>query len=539
MNYDWGKKVLIFFSIFFFSIFLSQTKRHVLIDNKTQQKFEKKDSALAVKFLDSLVRHGYYFTEVKSIEEKDNGIYIHFDKKQEYRRVEVEISDSLALMFKHKKRFFTSNIDSLKTAWNHSFAQKGYTFNRIKTIFKGIKNDIPQVEISVFMGEQRKINKFEVRGYEKIPDRFLKNLSRGFMGTPYTEKVLLAIQRELQNHSFVTLERSPQTLFSRDSTQVFLFLQKRKVNIFDAIVGFANDKTEKLSFSGTLNLQLKNILNSFESMGIYWQRTPEKSQTFNFNSNFPYILGSNIGVDIQMNIHRQQEDFANVLFSPTLFYNISNRQKIGVKGSLELSTTERENQYEVKNYTKRGIGVAYTYIRPTLVEIFGHASSLVLEGQYFQNLYQEEDLSARQYKFLGKVEHNFQIKGDHWLNVKIEGGILQSNLPMTSNEAFRFGGWNSFRGFNENVLLAHSYYFGGTEYRYLIGNQVFFDVFGQYGQMYHQVLNLRPQLYSIGVGFHFYLPVGLMSFQISNGTTSGQPMRFSDTKIHWGIVSRF
>jgi hemolysin activation/secretion protein len=103
----------------------------------------------------------------------------------------------------------------------------------------------------------------------------------------------------------------------------------------------------------------------------------------------------------------------------------------------------------------------------------------------------------------------------------------------------RLGGWNSFRGFNENSLLADAYYFGTAEYRYLIGEQAFFDVFGQYGQVNNKNINTNTTLYSVGLGFNFFLPIGLMSFQISNGNPVGNPIKFNDTKIHWGILAKF
>ena len=64
-------------------------------------------------------------------------------------------------------------------------------------------------------------------------------------------------------------------------------------------------------------------------------------------------------------------------------------------------------------------------------------------------------------------------------------------------------------------------------------------LFAQYGQMSNKALGVSPKLYSVGVGFNFFLPVGLMSFQISNGNEIGNPFKFNEIKIHWGILSRF
>ena len=123
------------------------------------------------------------------------------------------------------------------------------------------------------------------------------------------------MNQSLQNHQFVSLEKPPQTLFTKDSTQVFLFTQKRKTNTFDGMIGFGNDKTEKFTVNGTLNVVLKNMFNSFESIGVYWQRNPDKGQTFDMQTDIPYTFGSNVGLNINVNIFRQDSTFACRLLS--------------------------------------------------------------------------------------------------------------------------------------------------------------------------------------------------------------------------------
>lgn len=538
MNRKWSL-LFLWIIFFFFGKIKAQKKDFWLIDIHTHKKTLAKDSLSAVRFLDSLAENKYYFLQLNKVEKDSTGIRIFYDKGQDFQRAKVFFSDSLLNDSMLKNGMLTPNLDSLKASIHAKYQAKGFVFNRIKTSFQGMENQIPKVKLSIVPAQKRHINGFIPKGYEKIPTRFMKNLAKQYVHQPYTEKILLAIQRDLQNHPLITLERPPQTLFSKDSTQIYLFLQKKKVNIFDAMVGFANDQTDKINFSGTVNLQFKNTFNSFENLGIYWQRTPEKSQTFNVLLHFPYLLGSNLGTDIQLNIFRQNEDFANVKFSPTLFYNINNWQKIGVKGGLEVSTRLNENNAQFRDYSKKGIGLTYHFTQPTAIELLQHTTHVLLEGQYFNNYYEKEDLTARQLSVFGKVERNFHIRGNHWLNAQIQGGWLKSNQEITFNELFRLGGWNSLRGFNENILAAESYYFGTIEYRYLIGNASFFDIFGQYGQIRNNTLHLRPQLYSFGVGFHFISPIGLMSFQISNGATTPQSPRFSDTKIHWGIITKF
>jgi hypothetical protein len=154
----------------------------------------------------------------------------------------------------------------------------------------------------VEQGNRRKIDAFVIKGYEKVPTRFIKNLEKDFKGKTYDDQNLVALNQSLQNHPFVLLDKPPQTLFTKDSTQVFLFLQKKKANTFDGVIGFGNDKTEKFTLNGSINVNFRNMFNSFETVNIFWQRNPDNGQNFDLQTDIPYLFKSNIGTNININI---------------------------------------------------------------------------------------------------------------------------------------------------------------------------------------------------------------------------------------------
>ena len=527
------------FIFFIISNFGFAQKTYVLTDIETRKEFVKKDSLSAVAFLDSLSQNQYYFTQVLSVENKKNTTTILFDKGKNYNQAQVKVSDSLAKNLKKETVFFTKNLDSLKRNLNEKLVSQGYTFSRIKTRFLGMKNEIPQVEISVIEGKKRTIDGFEIRGYEKVPKRFVKNYEKEYRGKTYDAKNLNAINKSLQNHPFVILQKTPQTLFTKDSTKVFLFLQKKKSNTFDGVIGFGNNDKEKFAFNGTLNVNFKNMFNGFETVNIFWQRNPDRGQTFNLQTDIPYFLKSNVGLNVNVNIYRQDSTFANVKFLPAVYYHLNSKQKIGIRGNFENSVVLDSLYTQGKEYNKKGIGVWYEYLQPSENPLFLYQTKIRGEADLLSTNYTEDQIKANQTYLSLSAEHNLQISGNHWLNLKGETTLLNSDNPFSTNELLRFGGWNSMRGFNENSLYADFYYFGNAEYRYLIGEQAFFDTFLQYGGLNNNALGVKPKLYSFGLGFNFFLPIGLMSFQISNGSEFGNPIKFGDTKIHWGILSRF
>ncbi len=533
------KKFYWLISVFICAYFSAQNHEFWLTDISTQERTVVKDSAAAVKFLDSLSQNNYYLTSLKNVEKDSAKTVILYDKGPNFSNADVTLDPEIAQSIKAEPNFTTKNLDSLKKEINLHFVKQGYPFNRVTSKFLGMNNGVPEVKLSVTKTEKRTIDGFVFRGYEKIPARFVKNLEKEFRGKTYDERNLSLISQSLQNHPFVLLDRPPQTQFTKDSTHIYLFTQKKKANTFDGIIGFGNDKDEKFSFNGTLNVNFRNIFNGFEDLNLYWQRNPDRGQTFDLKTDIPYLFKSNIGTNINVNIFRQDSTFATVRFIPALYYNISNRQKVGLRGTVESSSVIDSLFVQGKDYSKSGIGVWYNYTEPSEVALFLYKTRIAAESDLLKVNYTEAGTKSSQMRFMAFAERNFHLKGNHFMNVKAEAALLNSDEEITGNELFRFGGWNSLRGFNENSLTGEFYVLSGLEYRYLIGETAFFDTFAQYAQLNNSSFDRKPKLYSFGVGFNFMLPVGLMSFQISNGNEFGHSIRFGDTKIHWGILTRF
>lgn len=533
------KKNLYIF-LFFLPFFLkSQQKQFILIDSQTKKEFIKKDSLAAAKFLDSLAENNYYFTKVLNVEKVDKTTKILFDKGENFNEAKVSLPNETAEFLKSKNEIFTKNLDSLKQVINQKYTDEGFAFNRVKTQFLGFENEIPKVEISVFKGDKRLINGFVLKGYTKVPKRFVKNLEKEFVGKKYDNENLLKINSRLENHPFVLLERTPQTLFTKDSTEIYLTLQKKKSNNFDGILGFGNNDRQKISFTGSINLNLKNVFNSFESISLYWQRNQQSGQNFDLQTDIPYLFGSNVGANLNMNIYRQDSTFANVKFRPSLYYQLSAKQKIGARGNFEISSVLDDTYTSGQDFSKKGVGVFYEFIETSEEPLFVYKTKIIGEADLLSSFYQNLDKTFQQTRYFFFAERNFHLKGNHYFNIKAESAMLNSGGEVTTNELFRIGGYNSLRGFNEQSLYTDFYAFGGVEYRYLVSNQAFFDVFGQLANVRNSTLKTTSKLYSFGVGFNFILPIGLMTFQVSNGQEFGNPFKFQDTKIHWGIVSKF
>ena len=68
---------------------------------------------------------------------------------------------------------------------------------------------------------------------------------------------------------FVQQKRPAEVLFTKDSTSIYLYLEKVKSNRFDGFLGFGSDQiTGKIEFDGYLDL---NLINNF--ITYKWNKT--------------------------------------------------------------------------------------------------------------------------------------------------------------------------------------------------------------------------------------------------------------------------
>jgi hypothetical protein len=191
----------------------------------------------------------------------------------------------------------------------------------------------------------------------------------------------------------------------------------------------------KFTVNGTLNVQMKNMFNSFESIGIYWQRNPDKGQTFDLQTDIPYTFGSNVGLNVNVNIFRQDSTFANVKFLPAIYY-ISPKQKLGLKGTFESSAILDSLYTSGRDYSKKGIGVYYQYQEGSDIPLFINKSNIRLEADFLKTTYDDTQEKFDQIRYFIFAEHNFNLSGNHFLNIKGESALLSSKNELSTNELF-------------------------------------------------------------------------------------------------------
>jgi hemolysin activation/secretion protein len=108
------------------------------------------------------------------------------------------------------------------------------------------------------------------------------------------------------------------------------------------------------------------------------------------------------------------------------------------------------------------------------------------------------------------------------------------------NELFRFGGSNSFRGFDEESIFATTKAIATLEFRFLLDRNS--SVFAFFNQAYYEnsaTTYMKDHPYGFGIGISTGTSLGVFRLSYALGSQLNNPISFNAGKIHLGYISYF
>src|SRR5690606_32030302 len=134
----------------------------------------------------------------------------------------------------------------------------------------------------------------------------------------------------------------------------------------------------------------------------------------------------------------------------------------------------------------------------------------------------------------------FSLFPKHLIKTKIEGYGLFSNSDFYSeNELYRIGGFGSIRGFNEESITASAYGLASLEYRFMPNDGFYVSLFGDYAFVENKSTHFTENLLGAGAGISFLTQLGVFNLSYAVGKQSDTSFDFKNSKIHFGILTRF
>jgi len=402
-----------------------------------------------------------------------------------------------------------------------------------------LEDDIAHADLIIENTLQRTIDGIIVKGYERFPESFIKYRLHLKKGSNFNLQKLKTASVNTKSLGFIQEIKPPEVLFTNDSTFIYLFLEKRKSNSFDGLIGFSS-KTEGSGFdlNGYLDIKLRNIFDHGEKISLLWKSNGNNSQQFDLNTRLPYIFNAPVTPELSLNIFKQDTTFINTNFNIAVSFDVLKNAKIAALYNSESSTDIRKittagniNSYKKNKY---GINLKYSVFRNDL--LFPERFSF--DARTFYATRKTDSENSDQTILTMRINYLWEISSRNYLFIQNQSGILNSK-DLYTNELFRIGGINSVRGFNEESIPASAYSIINMEYRYKTNQESYFYALSDVAWFKDQTSDLSTSLFGIGLGYSFLTKAGRIDLIYALGKFKEEPLNFNNSKIHIKIVNYF
>ncbi|GAB1856381.1 membrane protein [Flavobacteriaceae bacterium MHTCC 0001] len=473
------------------------------------------------------------------LKQKFNSIYIYYDSNVINEQLLSSISEDIT------NDYFVVNIASVETILkylNSDVANQGFPFSKLKlsNIKKRDKNNLKANLIVVTKNNKRTIDDIKIIGYDKFPKSYLKHYLKLKTSLVFDLSKIKQKTEMLNNIRFASQIKPPEVLFQKDSTSLYIYVEKSKSNTFDGFLGFGtNDDTNKLEFDGFLNLRLINNLNYGETFSLLYKSDEIDQDTFDASLKLPYMFNSPIGIDLNLRIFRKDSSFTTIDQKAQINYQINALHKVsaGITSITSNNLRSKNTVATLQDYTSSYISSAYEYTKPQYYDVlFPIKSNLYLETNFGNR--KSGNLNTKQTLLTLRAFNSFNLNRNNSIYLNIAASNLISDNYF-ENELLRFGGINSIRGFEENSIFASLFGVFNTEYRYRLSKSIYIHSITDVAYYENNLLNLKEKLFGFGFGFGILTKSGLLKLNYANGKNEGQKFKLSNSKIHINLVANF
>ena len=475
---------------------------------------------------------------------KNIHLYIGNVQNQNYTIISKREEDSITIPYSELDFFLNQKIKELE--------QNGFALAKLKLInIKKINTDL-QANLIIETDTKRTLHSLIVK-YEdenpniRFPSGHFAQINRKYKKSIFNQKVLDEIHNDFDNFSFVNQIKYPEILFTKDTTKVYVYLQKRKSNTFDGFIGFATTENKRIALNGYLDIQLQNILGTGEQLSIYWKSDGNDQKTFRASMELPYLFKTPIGLKAEIQLFRQDSTFQNTKTAIDLSYfaKYNTRFYLGYQKT-ESSDIQSLNNNAISDFNNSFITSSFNFKQLDQTNsIFPTKSSLVIQTGIGdrKTLNATESITKSKQFFINiQAMHDFNLNKKNSIHVNSQNYFLQSDNYVI-NELFRFGGFNSVRGFAENSLQAYLMTSLLTEYRYIVSSNIYVHSILDYS-IYkdRSILNQQDEtknLIGIGIGLGLQSQNGLLRLAFANGSTKNQSITANNTIVHISYSVKF
>lgn len=534
----------------------------------------KTDSTEILNKLNDLINdfrlNGYWAASVDSLTFDSQYAYANLYQGKKYNWGNIDFSnlekqavEDLKLDQSNKRQYLVdiNNLQLTKDEILEYYENSGYPFVRVYFDSIVMNDSIFDATLQIKKGSYYIIDSVIVKGEAKITNAYIKKVLQIDENRALNQKRINNISKEISNIRFISEIKPAEIEFKQDEVDLYLYLQNKRANMFNGIIGFLpeNEESGKLLITGDLKLNLLNSFSRGEEVFLNWEKLESSTQKLNVGFNYPYIFKSNFGIDAAFGLYKKDSTFLslNADLGLRLFLNSTDY----IKGYYRYKNSSRIGDDEVfasdinfADVKSNIFGAAY-YMntmdyqlnprRGVELNILGGVGSKKLFNT--NNAIDSLRIDNKTIEIEAELDLNiyFPIYNNfifHFENITRYMDQFSDNETLFfENELYRFGGAKTLRGFDESIFYASTFSLQNIEIKYLFEQNSSFYVFWN-GAYYYQDISQKVTEdfpWGFGIGMDFDTNAGIFTLSYAVGKQFDNPFEIQTAKIHFGYISRF
>ena len=530
-----------------------------------------------------LASKGYPAASIDSIWQQGNGTYILLFTGPKYNWVQLTPFD-IEKNALDAGGFIEKNFDNkplniiqlqqVQQRMLNYYENQGYPFASLYLDSVTVSEDKINALLKVNKGVLYHIDSIRVYGKIKINKSFLQRYLNINNGSIYNKNKLQEVDKKMLELPYLTPVQSSDLTMLGSGSVLNLYVQPKRSSQVNFLIGFlpSANQTGKLQLTGDVNLDLKNLLGTGESLLFKWQQLQPKSPRLNLGYDQPYIFNSPFGFSFLFDLFKKDSSYLQVNAQAGAQFNLANDQsgKLFVQlqnttllsGAIDTNFIKAQRQLPANiDVSAVNVGLNYEWhatnyrINPrkgneaNIITIVGiknikpNSDILNLKDPSFDfaTLYDSLKLKSYQLRIKATGAHYFPVGKRATVKTALNAGYYTSP-SIFKNEVFQIGGYSLLRGFDEESIYATQYGVFTAEYRYLIGINSYLFTFADLGYTKdkYQDININNRFTGVGLGILFETKAGLLNLSFAVGKRDDVKFNLSESsKIHFGYINYF
>ncbi|WP_375438120.1 BamA/TamA family outer membrane protein [uncultured Hymenobacter sp.] len=443
---------------------------------------------------------------------------------------------------------------------------QGYPFATVRLDSAQLRGADIEGRVLLERGPVIVFDSLQIVGSTNIRKRFLTKYLQIYPGQPFSQQRVEEAARRLRQLPYLQLKAEPEVRFAQGRARVYLLLEDRTANQFDAIVGILPNPTpgfgqKRVQLTGDVTIALRNIKGGGKGLGLQWRKTDVNSQQLDAQYAHPTFFGTPLELGGTFNLYRQstpQNGFQTLRPRLQLTYPTARAGRISFFTEWRSSRLLGDTAYAKlitlpdnvdSRFTSYGLDYTWTSLNDlyfprsgVLANVQTSVGSKIISKntELSETLYDSLPLRSTQVSASTRLERYTRIGRGGVLLTRLRGEAL-FNQRLFLNDLFRVGGLSTLRGFNELNFYASQYVVGTAEYRQFTSADAYLFAFIDQGYLRRdiQTETSTNAPTGLGVGLSFRTGAGQFQFVYALGRDSQQKLALNSGKIHFGITSRF